>query len=151
MSMPPGRLRRGNHNVHQLYVHFVFVTKYRQQTLHRAKEQIYFEIFDGICRDKLHECQLLSMGTDGDHVHLLVRYPPNLSISEIVKALKGGFSYEWNIKHAEDDKRGGKLKFYWSAGYFVKSVGQTTMGESAGYINRQGNDKKGNDQQQAAQ
>jgi putative transposase len=141
MPMPPGRLRRGNHNVHQLYVHFVFVTKYRQKTLHEKKEGIYFDIFEGICRDKLHECQLLSMGTDGDHVHLLVRYPPVLAISDIVKALKGGFSHKWNTDHAEKGAYGKTQKFYWSAGYFVKSVGQSTMGVAAGYIDKQGNAK----------
>ena len=143
--MPPGRPHRGNHSVHQLYVHLVFVVKWRDSRLSADEEHKYFAIFDGICRDERLNCQLLSMGTDDNHVHLLVRFVPTLSISELVKFLKGGFSYQLN-KQSRDDADGDASKsrkpFAWSSGYFVKSVGQSTMGQTAGYIAGQGRKKQ---------
>jgi REP element-mobilizing transposase RayT len=110
----------------------------------------YFEIFDGICRDERLDCQLLSLGSDLNHIHLVVRFPPALAISKLVQFLKGRYSHEWNTLYAngtsvavngqanDGSTKPKTYRFSWSSGYFVKTIGQSTMGETAGNIGKQG-------------
>ena len=46
------------------------------------------DVFDSVCSD--FESSLIEFDGEGDHVHLLVNYPPKVSISKLVNSLKGG-------------------------------------------------------------
>lgn len=35
------------------------------------------------------EVELVQFNRDGDHVHLLVHFPPNISLTKLVNSLKG--------------------------------------------------------------
>src|SRR5665647_401086 len=80
-------LRRGSHSVHELHVHLVWSTKYRYSVL-QGDVQLR-------CRDLIRQncdsmdIRILKGVVSKDHVHLHLSYPPKLSISEIVKRLKG--------------------------------------------------------------
>ena len=137
MTMPRSRAHRGAHTIHQLFVHLVFVPKNRRKFFLDVDEDYCFRIFDDICRDERLKCQLITMGTDDDHVHLLLRFPPKVALSELVRHLKGDFSYRWNRERADT----GYKKFEWGVGYFVKTVGQSTAADTAKYINEQGHKK----------
>jgi len=43
-------------------------------------------IFEGVCEP--YEATLVELDGEGDHVHLLVHYPPKTSISKLVNSLK---------------------------------------------------------------
>src|SRR3954470_1807242 len=79
--------RVSSHSVHQLHVHLVWSTKYRFQVL---KGEIQIR-----CRDLIRQTcdsldvQILKGVVSKDHVHLHVSYSPKLSISDMVKRLKG--------------------------------------------------------------
>lgn len=45
------------------------------------------QIFESLCTD--FEAQLVEFDGENDHVHLLVNYPPKVSISKLVNSLKG--------------------------------------------------------------
>jgi hypothetical protein len=45
------------------------------------------ELFTGVCID--FESQLVEFDGEDDHVHLLVNYPPKVSVSALVNSLKG--------------------------------------------------------------
>ena len=79
----------GRHCVYNLHVHLVFVIKYRRKVL-TAAILILGElrnIFSLVC--VRFESKLLEFDGEADHVHLLVSYPPKVTISKLVQALKG--------------------------------------------------------------
>ena len=79
--------RTGSHSVHKLQVHIVWSTKYRYQVL-TGDVQVR-------CRDLLRQTcnvldvQILKGVVSKDHIHLHVSYPPSLSLSDLVRRLKG--------------------------------------------------------------
>jgi REP-associated tyrosine transposase len=80
-------LRRGRTCVFALHVHLVFVTKFRRKVF--TKEILVYtrEIFKSVCKD--FGAELVEFEGEKDHVHLLVNYPPKISISKLVNSLKG--------------------------------------------------------------
>ena len=80
----PG-VRHGRHCVFMMHVHLVFVAKYRKKLF--TKEILNFMelIFRDICTD--FEAELKEFNGEGDHVHLLINYPPKVSVSSIVNSL----------------------------------------------------------------
>lgn len=80
-------LRRDRHVVFNLHVHLVFVAKYRRKMFTKEILDDMRQIFESVCTD--FEAQLVEFDGENDHVHLLVNYPPKVSISKLVNSLKG--------------------------------------------------------------
>jgi len=74
-----------------MHVHLVFVTKYRRCMLDGEAIEKLRRIFSKVCTD--FEAGLVQMDGEGNHVHLLVNYPPKVSVSSLVNSLKGVSSY----------------------------------------------------------
>ena len=77
----------GRHCVYNLHVHLFFVIKYRRKVLTAAILRELRNIFSLVC--VRFESKLLEFDGEADHVHLLVGYPPKVTISKLVQALKG--------------------------------------------------------------
>jgi putative transposase len=71
---------------------------------------------------------------DSDHIHLLIEYPPKLSISQMVNSLKGVSSRRYG--QAGYPKPYGKDAL-WSPSYFVSSVGGAPLEVLKEYIKHQ--------------
>src|SRR4051812_39052747 len=84
---PNPDLRRGRHVVFTLHVHLVFVTKYRRGVFDEAMLTRCEEIMRDVCQS--FEAELREFNGEGDHVHLLVHYPPKVALSKLVNGLKG--------------------------------------------------------------
>jgi putative transposase len=125
-------IRKGSHSIHQLHVHLVWSTKYRYEVL---KGDIQIR-----CRDLIRQScdsldiQILKGVVSKDHVHLHVSYPPKLSISDMVKRLKGRCAKILLLEYTELKKRywGGHL---WGIGYGVWSTGNITDEMIQDYLN----------------
>ena len=116
-------IRKGSHSVHQLHVHLVWSTKYRYEVL-KGDIQIRFrELIRQTC-DSL-DIQILKGVVSKDHIHLHVSYPPKLSISDMLKRLKGRSAKILLVEYTELKKRywGGHL---WGIGYGAWSTGNIT-------------------------
>ena len=80
-------LRSGSHSIYQLQVHIVWSTKYR---FHVLKGEVQIR-----CRDLIRQTcdsldvRILKGVVSKDHIHLHLSYPPKLSVSDLVKRLKG--------------------------------------------------------------
>ena len=72
-----------------LYSHMVFVTKYRKSLFTKDHLVEMKAIFDSVCKG-LGAC-LEEFDGEEDHVHLLVRYLPSLSISSAYGKVKRSF------------------------------------------------------------
>ncbi len=70
--------------VSNLHAHLVFVTKYRRNVIEPYMHDTLCGIFSSVCRD--FEAKLVEFNGDGDHVHLLVEYPPKVALSKLVIA-----------------------------------------------------------------
>ena len=87
MSNDDNNLRHGRHCVFLMPVYLVFVTKYRREVFTKAILDDLRAIFASVCID--FESELVEFDGEDDHVHLLVNYPPKVSVSSLVNSLKG--------------------------------------------------------------
>jgi len=125
-------VRKGSHSIHQLHVHLVWSTKYRYEVL-RGDIQVR-------CRDLIRQTcdsldiQILKGVVSKDHVHLHLSYPPKLSVSDILKRLKGRSAKMLLAEYTELKKRywGGHL---WGIGYGSWSTGNITDEMIQEYLN----------------
>ena len=112
------QLRKERHSVSDLKVHLVCVTKYRRKVLTIEGLKVLEDSFNEVARKM--NFQILEFNGESDHIHVLIEYPPKLSISGIVNALKGVSSRKYG--QAGLPKPYGKQAL-WSPSYFVSSVG----------------------------
>ena len=73
--------------------HMVWSVKYRRKILNAEVEAYLQELVQEIAEDKGFTVHLFECG-EGDHVHCFVSAPPKLSITAIVKYLKGDLRQE---------------------------------------------------------
>lgn len=73
-----------------MHVHLVFVAKYRRKVFTKPILNDLETIFSKVCND--FENELIELDGEHDHVHLLVNYPPKVSVSKLVNSLKGASS-----------------------------------------------------------
>lgn len=126
--------RAGRHCVFKLHVHLVFVTKYRRDVLSELAIRDLSAIFDKVCTD--FDATLVECNGEDDHVHLLVEYPPQLSLSKLVNSLKGVSSRR--LRQMRPEVRGRYFKgVLWSPSYFAASCGGAPISVIRQYVEQQ--------------
>jgi putative transposase len=80
-------IRHGRHCIFKMHVHLVFVTKYRRGVFTKAILEDLRGIFASVSVD--FEAKLVEFDGEDDHGHLLVEYPPKVTVSKLVNSLKG--------------------------------------------------------------
>lgn len=115
----------------KLVVRLIFTTKYRRK------------IFDGMTLQQIRgayqsaaeklEIEILEMDGEADHVHVLIAYPPKLSVSVLVNNLKSISSHRLRILNTNLRKvsNSGVL---WSRSYFACSAGGATIETLKAYV-----------------
>lgn len=127
-------IRTGRHCTFNMHVHLVFVTKYRKKIFDSTSINILNSIFSEVC-DKF-EAQLIKMDGEHDHVHLLIEYPPKLSVSKLVNSLKG-VSSRLLRKHLPTIKKQYWKGVLWSPSYFAASCGGAPISIVKQYVQQQ--------------
>jgi putative transposase len=127
-------VRKGRHCVSNLHAHLVFVTKYRFNVIEPYMHDNLKMILKGVCRE--FEVKLIEFNGDGDHVHLLIEYPPKVALSKLVNSLKGVSSRKIKLHHPEIADRYFKGAL-WSASYFAGSCGGAPIEVVRKYIENQ--------------
>ena len=127
-------IRHGRHCVFVLHVHLVFVTKYRSPVFNDEHLRHLVTVFGEVCAD--FGAELAEFNGDTDHVHLVVNYPPKVSVSHLVNSLKGVSARVMRRDHPELGRRfwHGHL---WSPSYFAGSVGGAPLSVLSQYIEDQ--------------
>ena len=134
--------RSSSHSVYEIQVHLVWCTKYRYHVL---KDDVQIR-----CRDLIKQsCNSMDINilkgvVSKDHIHLHISYPPKLSISDIVKRLKGRSARKLLQEYPHLKKRywGGH---FWAIGYGAWSVGNITKELLAEYLEHHNNRPNSND------
>ena len=74
------------------------MTKYQHVVFNSAHLETLHELFLIVCK---FDVELAEFNGEGDHLHLLVNYPPKICISKLVNSLKGIFSRKLKLHHLE--------------------------------------------------
>ncbi len=126
------QFRKERHSVSDLKIHLVCVTKYRRPVLTPESLAVIEKSFTEVAKKM--DFQILEFNGESDHVHALVEFPPKLSVSQMVNALKGVSSRRYG--QAGFPKPYGKDAL-WSPSYFVSSVGGAPLEVLKRYIKNQ--------------
>ena len=125
------------HTRYIIKYHIVWIVKYRHDIL--ADEKINSKINEIIKEiAEKYGFEIISLGTDGNHIHVFVSAPPRFSPSQIVTILKSISARHIFQQFPEVKKRlwGGE---FWGDGYYVGTVGDgTTTDIIKKYISNQG-------------
>jgi len=117
------KYRHGSHTKYNIEYHFVWATKYRYQVLRGDVGLRVRELVRQTCEHL--EIEILKGVVSKDHVHLLVSAPPNWSVSNIMKRIKGRSSIKLFQEFPERKKRY-LGQHFWARGYFCVTAGELT-------------------------
>ena len=115
------RFKKLSHVLWHCQYHIVWVPKYRYRVLtgkigievdHTIRQQV----------DRL-ECQLVELNIQKDHVHLLIKVPPKVSISKLMGTLKGKTAIRVFQSFSELKEKPYWGNHFWAKGYCVDTVG----------------------------
>jgi len=118
-----------------MHVHLVFVTKFRKKVFTKQVLNDLRTIFSSVCSD--FEATLVEFEGEGDHVHLLIEYPPKVTISKVVNSLKGVSSRLIRKKGYPSIQKGLWGGSLWSPSYFAGSCGGAPLTVIRQYIEQQ--------------
>jgi putative transposase len=120
---------------YSLQVHIIFSTKYRKQMLEPINKSLIEQAHNTA---KTARFTIITCETDKDHIHFLISYEPNISISQIVRKLKSETTFHvWQL-HGDYMKQYYKKRTLWTPAYFACSVGNASAETIQEYINNQG-------------
>ena len=128
-------VRKGRHCVFLMHVHLVFVTKYRRGVFTNEILDDLREVFGRVCAD--FEAELVEFDGEDEHVHLLVNYPPKVSVSVLVNSLKGVSSRMIRQKRYPSMTKKLWAGALWSPSYFAGSCGGASIAVIRQYIEKQ--------------
>jgi putative transposase len=115
--------RHHGHSTSRLTAHIVWVTKYRYHVLEGDVQRRCRALIIQICDTE--DVRILKGVVSRDHVHMHIEYPPSLSISELLKRLKGRTSRMLQLEYPHLRQRYWG-KHFWAIGYGVWSTGNIT-------------------------
>ena len=101
--------------------HIVFAPKYRRQVIYGKLKKDIGKILRDLCARK--GVEIIEAELCNDHVHMLVKIPPKMSISSFMGYLKGKSTLMIFERHANLKYKFGQRKF-WCRGYYVDTVGK---------------------------
>ncbi len=115
--------RSNGHTVSDLSVHIVWSTKYRYSVLEGDLKSRCRTLLIQICESE--DVVILKGVVSKDHVHMHISYRPSMSVSDIVKKLKGRSSRKLQQEFPVLKKRYWGRHF-WAIGYGCWSTGNIT-------------------------
>lgn len=97
------KYRKSSHGLYDLKAHIVRITKYRYPVLQGA---VALRLRDLIRRIATENDTIIVSGVvSPKHVHLLLSYPPNISLSKLVQFMKGTTSRKLQQEFPQLGKR----------------------------------------------
>ncbi len=112
-----------------LLYHVVFSTKERQNIIESSFRENLYSYMGGIIRGE--KGILISIGGTQDHIHIFMKIPPDVSVSHMLKCLKGNSS-KW-----VNENKHSKIHFNWQIGYGAFTVSQSNIEAVIKYIEHQ--------------
>lgn len=126
---------KGFRSVYLLTAHIVFVTKYRKKVINKDIHERLATIFEETCSKW--DATLLEFNSEADHVHLLVRYHPQIELSKFIANLKTVSSRLIRKEFGEYLDKIYRKPVFWTGSYFVASCGGVTVEQLKKYVEQQ--------------
>ena len=117
------------HAFHQLYYHFAWSTHSRIALIRRDDRPELLKIINDETRKW--GAWPLRHNAMPDHVHLLVRLPPTVNVSEFIGRVKGAAS------HRVNEELRPSFKLRWQEGYGVVTLRKDELEKVSRYIDNQ--------------
>ena len=114
-------VRSLSHSKWRCKYHIVFAPKYRRQIIYKQLRVDIGKILRELSERK--GVEIIEAECCPDHIHMLVRIPPHMSVSEYMGYLKSKSSLMIFDRHANLKYKYGNRHF-WCRGYYVDTVGK---------------------------
>ena len=117
------------HSLKKIWIHAIWTTKDRLPLI----EDIYEKTIHNCIENQFHAlgCSLKIVNGISNHVHCLFLLNPKISISDIIKQVKGSTSHHINQNNLCSSH------FSWQTGYAAYSVSESTAQKVFFYIHNQ--------------
>ena len=115
------RFKKLSHVIWHCQYHIVWVPKYRYRVLKGPVAEEVFTCIQVFCGQL--GCEVVEVSVQADHVHLLVKIPPKVSISEFMGTVKGRTAIRVFKKYPYLKERPYWGNHFWADGYCVDTVG----------------------------
>lgn len=110
-----------NHTSWNCKYHIVFAPKYRRKVAYGNMRVEIGKILRELCNWK--QVEIVEAEVCPDHIHMLLKIPPKMSVSGFVGFLKGKSTLLIFERHANLKYKYGNRTF-WCRGYFVDTAGK---------------------------
>jgi len=115
------RFQKLSHVIWHCQYHIVWVPKCRYKVLKgKIGEEVRKTI---IVQSERLGCEIVELNVQVDHVHLLIKVPPKVSISALMGVMKGKSAIRVFSKFPELKQRPYWGNHFWAEGYCVDTVG----------------------------
>ena len=115
------RFEKLSHVIWFCQYHIVFVPKYRYRVLQGdIGKYVYRSIY---AHTERAGCKIVELNVQPDHVHLLVKIPPKISVSTLVGRIKGKTAIQVFQKFPDLRTKRYWGNHFWAVGYCVDTVG----------------------------
>lgn len=126
--------------VYRLHAHVVLVTKYRKGPITDRVRNLLIGTTREVC--ERYGVTLVEADGESDHLHLLIDYPPKVSLSKLVGAIKTNTSKRVREQHWPEVSKALWGEHFWSPSYCVLSTGGASVETIRSYITDQRNPNK---------
>lgn len=121
--------------VYNINYHIVWCVKYRRKVLSADISNRLIELLKAVGNEKGFSVVECKVG-ENDHVHCFVSAPPKISVTQIVKYLKGISGNQLFREYPQLRKSLWKGQL-WNGSYFCETIGSTSEENILRYIERQ--------------
>lgn len=135
MDYKQGKYRTGRHVVFSLQAHIVLVTKYMRGAISDRVRDVIVTAANDVA--KRYEFQILDIDGEDDHIHLVVDYPPKLSLSKLVMVLKANTAKKIREQRFNEVESVLLDDHFWSPSYLVTSTGGDSLEKVHRYVQDQ--------------
>ena len=115
-------LKKSSHGVYKTEYHIAYITKYRRRILNPGLQAYLRKVFPKVIR-AMPGVELVKLGMETDHLHMVAVIPPKYAVSDVIGKLKGETASLLRIKFPWLKQVYWKENLVWSPGFFVSSVG----------------------------
>lgn len=124
----------GAHTKHRLMIHIVWIPKYRKRILKGVLAERIKELLQE-CAD-VNRWNIEELNIQPDHVHIVVQFKPDISVSKMVQMFKGKSSRKVRMEFPELEE------FYWGDsfwgdGFFAETTGKVDLEIIKAYVKNQ--------------
>jgi len=115
------------HTSYALYYHVVWSVKQRFHLIDDSIKEQLASLLRKKCKEL--KVDLLSLGINPEHIHLIIGLRPVHYIPEVVQQLKGFSAHEINRNKKDFVK--------WTRGYSVRTISEMNLKVAIGYVRNQ--------------